>query len=98
MKKLNTSDKVGHIMELPTRPMEIIVDHATLHQSIPLKGWGAPEKTLHKSRMPGLQMKLYPQGLAVFLKDKQGKEVGTLVPLPNVAAMQLEDWKSLNLK
>jgi hypothetical protein len=75
---------------------EIIVEHATLHQSVPIKGWGAPEKTLHKSRMPGIKMSLYPQGLAVFIKDKQGNSVGTLVPLPNVAAMQLEDWNSLS--
>lgn len=77
---------------------EIVVEHATLHQSVPIKGWGSPEKTLHKSRMPGLKMNLFPQGLAVFLKDKQGKEQGTLVPLPNIAAMQLEDWKSISLK
>lgn len=75
--------------------MKIVVEHATLHQSIPIKGWGSPEKTLHKSRLPTLEMELYPQGLAVFLKDKQNKRVGTLVPLPNVAAMQLEDWDSL---
>lgn len=75
---------------------EIVVEHATLHQSVPIKGWGSPEKTLHASRMPGLIMRLYPQGLAVFLRDKRTKEeVGTLVPLPNVAAMQIEDWKAL---
>lgn len=76
----------------------IIVEHATLHQSVPIKGWGAPEKTLHKSRMPGLEMSLVPQGLLVFITDKRGAIQGTLVPTPNVAAMQLSDWNSLNLK
>jgi len=94
VKKTETANDAGKIVTIPGR--EIVVDHATLHQSVPIKGWGSPEKTLHASRMPGLKMKLYPQGLAVFLKDKRGEEVGTLVPLPNVAAMQLEDWKSLS--
>jgi hypothetical protein len=77
----------------------IIVEHATLHQSVPIKGWGAPEKTLHKTRMPGIEMELLPMGLVIRIpvKDKKGEYHRTLVPTPNVAAMQyteVEDKKS----
>lgn len=72
---------------------EIIVTHATLHQSVPIKGWGSPEKTLHHTRMPGIKMELLPMGLMVEIPDKKNPKVvyKTLVPTPNVAAMQVEE-------
>lgn len=70
---------------------EIPVDHATLHQAVTIKGHGPIERTLHKTRIPGIQMSFCPdeQVLKVVLQDKRGVACVSLIPSPNVGAMHI---------
>lgn len=71
---------------------KLIIDHARLHQPIEVIGAGAVGPTLNKTTIPGIQMELIPQGLLVNMKNKAGKACKpTIIPLPNIAAMQLAE-------
>lgn len=75
---------------LPTS--DIIVEHARLHQTIEVLGAGQVGPTLNKSTIPTLEMKLLPMGLLISMNNKAGKRCRpTVIPLPNVAAMQLAE-------
>lgn len=70
----------------------IAVDHARLHQTIEVLGAGQIGPTLNKTTIPTIKMKLVPMGLLIEMQNKQGKPCkATLIPMPNIAALQLGD-------
>jgi hypothetical protein len=73
-------------------PKDIIVDHARLHQTVEVLGAGQIGPTLNKSTIPTLEMKLLPMGLLIKMQNKAGRQCKpTVIPMPNIAAMQLAE-------
>lgn len=73
-------------------PKKLEVTHARLHQTIEVIGAGSLGPTINKVTIPSVEMELIPQGLLVRMKNKAGKDCApTLIPMPNIAALQLAD-------
>jgi len=64
----------------------VAVRMAFLHQSLTWPGLAGTEKSLNSDRIPGIVMRLIPQGLLIDLKGKQ-----CLVPHTNVVNYILEE-------
>lgn len=77
-------------MSKEAKTSEIAVDHVRLHQTVEILGAGLIGPSLNAVTIPTIKMKLTPMGLLVEMKNKAGKPCKpTIIPTPNIAAMQL---------
>lgn len=62
------------------------ISTATLHQAVTIPGYGVTERTLNRTKLPGIEMEYGPQGLIL-----SGRSVKSVIPHANVAVATIDE-------